>query len=58
LVDKLGSIIVDDSSGHAKAVYYKMFDKFDHVIFLLISWGWFFSIWRSNRLWPRWTDVL
>jgi len=31
LADELGPIIVDDSSGHVKAVYYVMFDKFDHV---------------------------
>jgi len=31
LADELGSIIMDDSSGHAKAVYYVMFDEFDHV---------------------------
>ena len=31
LADDLGSIIVDDSSRYAKAIYHVMFDELNHV---------------------------
>ena len=34
LADELGFIIVDASSRYAKAVYYVMFDEFDHIVCL------------------------
>jgi len=50
LADELGSIVMDDSSRHTKAVYHVMLDKFDHVRRLYFFQGWLLFIWRGNRL--------
>jgi len=47
LVDELGAVIVDDSSGHTKVVEHMMFDELDHIWDLYFQQGNNFNLIRD-----------